>query len=85
MSKEIDLAGKIAVITGAGSGIGRATALLLASRGAKVHVGMNAARCVMLDDQGGSDRVAQADGHIPPDDVFAVGVGAYTERPRHES
>jgi NAD(P)-dependent dehydrogenase (short-subunit alcohol dehydrogenase family) len=38
MSKQINLAGKIAVITGAGSGIGRATALLLASRGAKVHV-----------------------------------------------
>jgi NAD(P)-dependent dehydrogenase (short-subunit alcohol dehydrogenase family) len=38
MSKEIDLAGKIAVITGGGSGIGRATALLLSSRGAKVHV-----------------------------------------------
>lgn len=29
---------KIAVVTGAGSGIGRSTALLLASRGAKVHV-----------------------------------------------
>jgi NAD(P)-dependent dehydrogenase (short-subunit alcohol dehydrogenase family) len=32
------LAGKVAVITGAGSGIGRATALLLARHGAKVHV-----------------------------------------------
>jgi NAD(P)-dependent dehydrogenase (short-subunit alcohol dehydrogenase family) len=33
-----DLAGKIASITGAGSGIGRATALLLARHGARIHL-----------------------------------------------
>ena len=33
-----DLAGKVVVITGAGSGIGRSTASLLARHGAKVHV-----------------------------------------------
>jgi NAD(P)-dependent dehydrogenase (short-subunit alcohol dehydrogenase family) len=32
------IAGKVAVVTGAGSGIGRSTALLLARRGARVHV-----------------------------------------------
>ncbi len=38
MSPDIELTGKIAVVTGGGSGIGRSTALLLARHGAKVHV-----------------------------------------------
>ncbi len=38
MTHHVNLTGKIAVITGAGSGIGRSTALLLARHGAKVHV-----------------------------------------------
>lgn len=38
MSHDINLAGKIAVVTGGGSGIGRSTAMLLARHGAKVHV-----------------------------------------------
>lgn len=38
MSQHIDLAGKVAVITGAGSGIGRSSAQLMARHGARVHV-----------------------------------------------
>jgi NAD(P)-dependent dehydrogenase (short-subunit alcohol dehydrogenase family) len=38
MSERIDLGGKVAVVTGAGGGLGRAHALLLASRGARVVV-----------------------------------------------
>lgn len=38
MAHDIDLSGKIAVVTGGGSGIGRSTALALARHGAKLHV-----------------------------------------------
>ena len=40
MTTKTKLAGQVAVITGAGSGIGAATARLVAARGAKVHLGV---------------------------------------------
>lgn len=38
MPHDVNLTGKVAVVTGAGSGIGRSTALLLARHGARLHV-----------------------------------------------
>jgi NAD(P)-dependent dehydrogenase (short-subunit alcohol dehydrogenase family) len=62
MTVPFDLRGAAAVLTGAGSGIGRATALSLASRGARVVVsdvdGGRAEETAALVEAGGGDAVA---------------------------
>jgi NAD(P)-dependent dehydrogenase (short-subunit alcohol dehydrogenase family) len=73
MTKNIDLTGKTAVITGAGSGIGAATARLLAPRGAKVHVAdINADAAAAVAREIGCGAVDHAIDVSRPDEVEAL-------------
>ena len=63
----LDVSGKIAVITGAGSGVGRATAVALASRGAVV--GLIGRRSEPLRDTASAIEVAGGRAIVAPADV----------------
>ena len=69
----LDLTGKTAVVTGAGSGIGRATALLLARHGARVHVtDVNAEAAAAVADEIGASAVAHTVDVSVPEQVQAL-------------
>lgn len=69
----MNLAGKVAVVTGGGSGIGRSTALMLARRGARLHVAdidaESAAAVVREIESAGGSAVAHALDVSDPDAV----------------
>jgi NAD(P)-dependent dehydrogenase (short-subunit alcohol dehydrogenase family) len=68
--EKVRLAGKVALITGAGMGIGRATALLFAREGAQVAVADNDAATgketvALIHQEGGDATFVQADVSLP--------------------
>jgi NAD(P)-dependent dehydrogenase (short-subunit alcohol dehydrogenase family) len=70
MGKNINLTGKTAVVTGAGSGIGRATARLLAQHGAKVHVAdLNADAAAAVANEIGANATAHQLDVTRPEDL----------------
>ena len=77
------LAGKVAIITGAGSGIGRASALLFASEGAKLVIGDKAESvhetAKMVTEAGGTVTAMQMDAGLEGDvaKMVATAVSSY--------
>ncbi|MBV8180633.1 MAG: SDR family NAD(P)-dependent oxidoreductase [Mycobacterium sp.] len=80
MAKNIDLTGKTAVITGAGSGIGAATARLLARHGAKVHVAdLNAEAAAAVAHEIGSSATDHAVDVSRPEEVEALAKAVFDD------
>lgn len=77
------LSGKIAIITGAGSGIGRASALRFAAEGAKLMLGDKAESvhetAAMVHDEGGVAAAITMDAGLEADveKIVATAIGAY--------
>jgi len=86
VAEQIDLSGKLAVVTGAGSGIGRASALLLARHGARVRVadlnGQAAQAVVAEIERSGGQAVAHTLDVSQPDAVEALAESVFAAEGR---
>ncbi len=80
MAKNINLTGKTAVVTGAGSGIGASTARLLAQHGAKVHVAdINADAAALVAHEIGCGAVDHAIDVTRPEEVEALAKAVFDD------
>lgn len=80
MARNIDLTGKVAVVTGAGSGIGRATARLLAQHGVKVHVvDINGAAAAAVAGEIGSRATSHEVDVTQPEQLEALAEAIFAE------
>jgi NAD(P)-dependent dehydrogenase (short-subunit alcohol dehydrogenase family) len=80
MTPDNDFAGKVVVVTGAGSGIGRSSARLFARLGAKVHVAdINAETAEQVRQEIGGSAVAHTLDCTQPDQVEALAQRVFDE------
>jgi NAD(P)-dependent dehydrogenase (short-subunit alcohol dehydrogenase family) len=80
VAKNINLTGKTAVVTGAGSGIGASTARLLARHGAKVHVAdINADAAAAVAREIGGGAVDHAIDVTRPEEVEALAKAVFDD------